>query len=233
MTRSILAPVLVAMLLAGNAAVSADLGDGLAAYQKRDFVTAAEVFAPLAQRGQAEAQYRLGDLFYHGLGVPQSYETAIDWWIKAADQAHAEARFALAAMYGGGLGVSRDDDKALSLYLLAAEQEHPGARRVLEARHAMNMSGPQDPEAAFRWHRYFAERGEAFDRFVLGLLYAEGKGVAGDRVRAHLWLSLAASEGGLGAEAELKKVRKRMSKADLAALKALTRRCLETRFKGC
>ena len=38
-------------------------------------------------------------MYYHGNGVKQDYQTAIEWVIKAANQMHVGAQFNLGRMY--------------------------------------------------------------------------------------------------------------------------------------
>jgi len=44
----------------------------------------------LAERGDAEAQDILGNMYYNGQGVPQDYKEAARWYRKAAEQGDAE-----------------------------------------------------------------------------------------------------------------------------------------------
>ena len=44
-----------------------------------------------------------------------------------------------------------------------------------------------------KWSRLAAEQGLANAQFLLGFMYATGKGVAQDYVQAHKWINLAAS----------------------------------------
>jgi TPR repeat protein len=52
-----------------------------------------------AARGHAEAQVKLGSLYYEGHGVPQTYAKARGWYEKAAAQGNAKAQYNLGAMY--------------------------------------------------------------------------------------------------------------------------------------
>jgi len=58
-------------LLLGSAGVSesADFQKGLTAYQSGDFATALREWKPLAQQGDAGAQYYLGLMYAQGKGV--------------------------------------------------------------------------------------------------------------------------------------------------------------------
>ena len=50
--------------------------EGIQAYKKGDYATAARAWLPLAQQGDARAQFLLGSLYAQGYGVPQDYGTA-------------------------------------------------------------------------------------------------------------------------------------------------------------
>ena len=60
-----------------------------------------------------------------------------------------------------------------------------------------------DFAAALREFRPLAEQGDARGQFMLGLMYAEGRGVPQDDVEAYAWLNIAAANanGSLQAEA--------------------------------
>jgi uncharacterized protein len=52
------------------------LDDAFAAYQRGDYATAMSLRRPLADQGNAAAQYNLGWMYYDGRGVPQDYAQA-------------------------------------------------------------------------------------------------------------------------------------------------------------
>jgi hypothetical protein len=68
------------------------------AYNRGDYSTALKEWQPLAEQGDANAQYNLGKLYYHGWGVPQDYAQARDWWLKASAQGHLDAKNNLAGL---------------------------------------------------------------------------------------------------------------------------------------
>src|SRR6476620_11960473 len=86
------------------------------AYKKAPF---AKSLRKLAGQGDAEAQSRLGYMYYQGQGVPQDYAAALKWYRLAADQGNAEAQFDLAFMYYEGLGVPQDHVQAHKWLTLA------------------------------------------------------------------------------------------------------------------
>jgi uncharacterized protein len=92
---------------------------GLDAYNKKDYATALEKFKPLAERGNAEAQFDLGVMYRQGQGVPQDDGQAVAWWIKAAEQGHTEAQDNLGLRYARGQGVPRDWVQAYKWFAIA------------------------------------------------------------------------------------------------------------------
>jgi len=61
-----------------------------------------------AAQGNAEAMFRLGRLYYSGLGMKADYKKALVWYKKASTEGSTEARFDLGIMYANGDGVPRD-----------------------------------------------------------------------------------------------------------------------------
>ena len=82
--------VVVALLFSAGSAW-ADFDDGLAAAQRGDFATALQEWRPLAEQGDAHAQFNLGIMYDNGWGVPENDAEAVKWWRKAAEQGYADA----------------------------------------------------------------------------------------------------------------------------------------------
>ncbi len=58
----------------------ADFQAGIDAYNSKDYATALSEWRPLAEKGVAEAQYKLGMLYSMGYGVPQDFVQAHKWY---------------------------------------------------------------------------------------------------------------------------------------------------------
>lgn len=67
------------------------LEDANAAIKRRDYATAVRLIRPLAEQGDANAQYNLGVLYDNGLGVPQDRVRAYMWLNLAAMQGRESA----------------------------------------------------------------------------------------------------------------------------------------------
>lgn len=78
-------------------------------------------FRLAAELDSPTAQHRLGEAYYHGLGVRQNISTAIDWFDKSARQNHPPAQVFLGRLYERGTGLERDLKKAKSLYGYACD----------------------------------------------------------------------------------------------------------------
>ena len=101
--------MLVALsLLVSFPSWSADFDKGLAAAERGDYATAIREWTPLAEQGDAIAQYNLGVMYDTGRGVPQNYGQAVEWYRLAAEQGYAMAQTSLGAMYANGEGVVED-----------------------------------------------------------------------------------------------------------------------------
>lgn len=113
----------------------ASFEEGMAAYQRQDYVNAFKEWRPLAGQGDAIAQYYMGVLYANGQGVEQSYEEAANWYEKAAEQDYAEAQYSLGELYDQGKGVVRNSHFANDWYIKAAEMGHLKAKYILGEPH--------------------------------------------------------------------------------------------------
>ena len=74
------------------------LQEAVAAYEREDYVRAREIWKPLAEAGNADAQYKLGVLYIQGRGVEKDYAKAREWFEKAAAQGDVRARYYLSLL---------------------------------------------------------------------------------------------------------------------------------------
>ena len=125
---------LIAALCAGftlglTASAWAGLDEGVAAAKRGAYATALREWRPLAEQGNAGAQYNLGIMYYKGQGVPRDDAEALQWFRKAAEQGYAKAQYNLGVMYGNGRGVPQDYAQAHMWFNLAASRFPPGEDR--------------------------------------------------------------------------------------------------------
>jgi uncharacterized protein len=192
--KTAVAVLMLAVSFAGSVAAG-PFEDAEAAHKKGDYATALRLVRPLAEKGDARAQARLGFMYSDGQGVPKDDAAALSWYRKAAEQGDAIAQITLGAMYFLGLGVPQDYAATASWYRKAAEQGDAKAQLYLGGMYINGQGVPRDDAAAVSWYRKAAERGLAKAQFNLGVMYAIGDGVPQDYVTAHMWFNLAAAGG--------------------------------------
>lgn len=122
------------------------------AARKGDFAGAAEALEPLAEDGDAIAQFSLGVLLSTGgKGLQQDYAKAMMWFKKAADQRNASAMRQIAIAHEKGLGVPASPAMAQEWYLRAADRGDAMAQLTLGIRRANGEGMPADNVQAYKW----------------------------------------------------------------------------------
>ncbi|BBF13005.1 hypothetical protein NTHiID20_04950 [Haemophilus influenzae] len=124
---------------------------GLTAYEQSDYQTAFKLWLPLAEQGNADAQFNLGLMYYNGRGVKQDDFEAVKWFRKAAEQGDADAQFNLGVMYAKGQGVKQDDVEAVKWYRKAAEQGYADAQAVLGFSYILGKGVQVNKSLAKEW----------------------------------------------------------------------------------
>ena len=89
------AMIAAALLISDAAAIAGPWEDGMAAYNRGDYVSAFRLFRPLAEQGNARAQTALGVMFRRGQGVSKNPLRAGMWFSLAAKRGDADARAGL------------------------------------------------------------------------------------------------------------------------------------------
>lgn len=99
---------------------------GIAAWQRADYSAAVAIWRPLAEGGDADAQFNLGQAYRLGRGVPLDLSAAKVWFERAARSGHVDAETTL------GLLTFQNGDRAAGLKWLkqAADQGEPRALLV-------------------------------------------------------------------------------------------------------
>ena len=82
-------------------------------------------FRRAASKGFRRAQYRLGQAYRKGLGVPVDQKRAMKWFWDAARQGDVPAYYRLGRAYQVGEGTTKDLVEALRWFLLAASKKGP------------------------------------------------------------------------------------------------------------
>ncbi len=150
----------IAFLMALTTSVfSQDFNKGLAAAQTGDFATALQEWRPLAEQGDASAQFNLALMYSNGMGVLQDDAEAAKWYLRAAEQGNASAQNNLGLMYRKGNGVLQDDAEAVKWFRMAAEQGDAQAQTNLGFMYHYGKGVLKDNTMAHMWYNIGSANG--------------------------------------------------------------------------
>ncbi len=183
----------LALFLCGRAAAG-PIEEGEAAYWRGDYVAAMKLLRPLADHGNAQAQFHLGRMYAFGQGVPEDPKQAVAWYRRAARQGNADAEYILSVMVQDGSGAPPDAVEALAWLHRAADQGVFNAQYRLAKIYAKGEMGlPRDYVLARMWFSLAAPRAE--NAFVHDLVTKDR-----DRLSAKMTVEQIAAAQRLAAE---------------------------------
>jgi len=141
--KYLVAAVLAAALTAPLSAQSVKAG--IDAWQRADYAGAVGIWRPLAEGGDADAQFNLGQAYRLGRGVPLDLGAAKLWFERAARSGHVDAETTL------GLLTFQNGDRVTGLKWLkaAADQGEPRALLVYGTALFNGDGVPQDRVLAY------------------------------------------------------------------------------------
>jgi len=111
------------------------------------------------EKGKAWAQCTLGQFYYLGVGVVQSYQRARELYELASSQGHITAQYNLGVMYYEGQGVDQIYEKAAEYFEAIAMQGHANAQYNLGTVYGKGQGVEQSNETARAWLMKAAEQG--------------------------------------------------------------------------
>lgn len=115
-----------------NGVAASELDDAVNAMRTGDFAEAYCIMRPLADAGDADAQYNIGWMYLNGYGLRVNDSLALEWWKKASEQGNSDASFSIGMLYSLGDGeVPKNTNRAIDYYLLAAKSGQEDAISIL------------------------------------------------------------------------------------------------------
>src|SRR5262249_14476641 len=134
------------ILLCPNFSAAADLASAKRAYQEKDYATAFKELAPLAEKGNADAQFILAKMYWKGAGALKDPDQAMKWFRASAVQGNADGQFFLGSIY---LLPHKDIAEGVKWVRLAAEQGNQDAQWLLGKAYLQgDKELPRDPVQA-------------------------------------------------------------------------------------
>lgn len=156
-----------------------------------------------AEKGDAEAQVKLGTGLFYGQGMPQNYEEAAAWFRKAAEQGNAEGQNDLGLCLERGRGVNKDLVQAASWFRKAADQGNSIAQVNLALCYEKGMGVEKNSAETDRWYQKAADLGNSVAENEIGYRYDHGIGRPQNYAEAVNWFRKAAAQGNSIAEDNL------------------------------
>lgn len=139
------------------------LSSGIAAFEAKHFAQAADLLEPMANDGDAEAQFRMAVMYQNGLGMVANEERALKNMQAAAEQGHALAQHGLGFMYMEGECVAQDGELAVAWLEKAADQGLAGSLATLAMMYNEGRGVAQDKDKA---RELYQRAGFDADEFV-------------------------------------------------------------------
>ncbi len=148
--------VAAALVLASPTALPAQsVKAGIEAWQRADYASAVAIWRPLAEKGDADAAFNLGQAYRLGRGVPTNLATAKTWFESSAEKGHVDAQTTLGLL----LFQNGDQTEGLRWLRSAAEKGEPRALLVYGTALVNGDGVTQDPVTGYAYVSRAAAQG--------------------------------------------------------------------------
>ncbi len=158
----------------------------------------------MAEAGHPAAQFRVGNMYLMGLGLPKDEKKGLAWIRKAAEAGCITAQAQLDSLYARGGGVAKDEQQAVEWYRKAiAADDYAPAQYNLALMHALGQGMPKDEKKAASLFRQAADQGLPQAQYAVGEMYRTGTGEPRDEKLAAVWFRRGADNGDAMAQCAL------------------------------
>jgi TPR repeat protein len=137
-----------------------------------------------AQDGKSEYIVILADMYSFGLGLPQSFTEAFNYYTKAAELGNAEAMCDLGYMYSVGQGVNKNLARSFEWYKKSADLGYLHSIRDVGVCYYEGAGTPQDYTEAVKRFKEASAQNYSHATCDLALCYLNGNGTKKDLKRA-------------------------------------------------
>ena len=164
----------------------------------QSYEKALKLYMKAARRGDAEAQYISGGMYFKGLGTKRDLKKAFTLLHQAALNGKSSpiSQQIIGQAFLVGSGVPKNYKKAQKWYALSAENGNRDAQNELGYMYFAGNGVKQNSAKAAKLFLQAAQNGLAIAQYNMGILYYTGNGVkATNLAEAYSWMNLAASNG--------------------------------------
>ena len=163
--------LLTLLITSANVFAQTSVSDGIAAYNRGDYATAAKLLVSHAQQGDRQAQVYVGLMYFNGVGLPEDDQKSFASFTRAAKQGYAEGQYQLGFMYAFDYGVPGNEtapmEQAAKWFRAAADQGHADAQYNLGLLYLAGSGVAMDETEGLRWVRRAADSvSEGARRFI-------------------------------------------------------------------
>ncbi|MFT4925687.1 MAG: hypothetical protein ACI8WB_001782 [Phenylobacterium sp.] len=186
---------LMGLMLVFSFHASADLEEGIYAKHEGRYGVALTDFEPLVNLGYAPAQYELGEMYEHGLGVKKDLKKASELYHLAAKQGNAEAQFSVSTFYAQGITVEKSAKTAAMWARKSAQMGLAAAQFNVAIMYENGEGVNMDTKKAFYWYTQAAEQNYILAQYNLALMYSQGSGTKKSVFLSYVWNTIAGQNG--------------------------------------
>lgn len=141
-------------------------------------------------KGCQEADYLIGDCYYHGWGVDEDCDEALVWYKRAADAGHADAAEQVGSLRRKGKEVAKDLSEAYHYYRIGAAACLDECQFWVGEFLTKGLGGVEKNESeGFVWYEKSALQGNTDAICALGWAYQLGRGTQQDYGKAVEWFT--------------------------------------------
>jgi len=172
---------------------------GIKKYYKGDYSEAHDLLLPLAEKGDAKAQYYCALTYFKKGNDPRYFGNisgaqptvkmmTLQYFLKAAEQGYAHAQYHLGIIFLLGMNiVPKNETTALEWFHKAAQQGLAVAQFQLGRLYAQGLGTIKNTRQSFYWLQQAAQQGLPIAQRALGLYYFFGIGTSANRTKAAQW----------------------------------------------
>lgn len=165
-------PLCLALMLAAAPALATPLEDAMRQLDAGKPEAAARILSPLADAGNAEAQYRLGLMYFSGNGVAENEKRSYELLLRSALQGHINAMLQLANVLTFGQQVPTfiqdPEHEAAKWYFQAASAGNAEAQYSLGVLFQTGKGVIRDEKEANYWMQLAAKNGHEGAKAYVG-----------------------------------------------------------------
>lgn len=154
--------------------------------------------------GSTEAMLLLAHLYQDGVGVIKNEKAAFELCLKAAVAGDLVGQSEIGWRLCRGIGCDLNMEEGVSWHKRTATAGRAYDQGILAYSYLYGqLSLEQNFDEAVKWAQLSATQNEDMGQFVLGICYYHGCGIGKDIIKACEWLTKAAEQGNVRAQAKL------------------------------